>query len=219
MQMTDYVGWCWRTPAAPQAPAIHGGRRLWNMATLTFGALLLTVTIGQAQTCLHGPEESPAQRARRNAAIRFVQQVNDAEEKLRLQNRKFGHLDELPGIDAPPVGFVPRLTVDDWSYSIVLKDFFDDCGFIVFSDQDRVIYEGQPVATARRRVTTNKGARGRPLAFVLAPKLVTIGRQILTDGDVVRRLCRLDTANARWQALQFSPGTRSGVIQARSALG
>lgn len=38
----DDVRWCRRTPAAPRAPAIHGGH-LWNMATLTFGALLLFV--------------------------------------------------------------------------------------------------------------------------------------------------------------------------------
>ena len=70
-------------------PLIGVIMRTRMMATLTFAALLLTATIGQAQTCLHGPDESPAQRARRTAAIRFVQQVNDAEEKLRLQNWKF----------------------------------------------------------------------------------------------------------------------------------
>src|SRR5688572_4272284 len=106
--------------------SIRGGR-VRNLAAVTIGVVLIAAA-SQAQTCLHGPDESAYQRARRDAAIRFVQQVNDAENILRLKRGKFGHLDELSGIGSPPVGFVPKVTVDGWNYTVVVKDFFDDCG-------------------------------------------------------------------------------------------
>ena len=144
-----------------------------TLAIVMFAAVMLTATISPAQICLHGPTESPDQRLRRNAAIRFVQQVNDAQERLRVQNRKFGRLDELSVGASAPAGFVPRLTADDWSYSIVLKDLFDDCGFMIFSDQDGVIYEGHPVAAAGRLVTAKTLG-----SETVRPKAPTVNRAI-----------------------------------------
>ena len=40
-------------------------------------------------------------------------------------------------------GFIPRLTSDQWSDHVSLKDALDACGSSFFSDQDRVIHEGQ----------------------------------------------------------------------------
>jgi hypothetical protein len=80
---------------------------------------------------------------------------------FRLKERRFGHLNELAIVDRSPVGFAPRLVVDGWSYTIVVKDVLDECGFILVSDQDRVIYEGRPVAaSARTLITSNLGGRG-----------------------------------------------------------
>lgn len=114
--------------------------------TVVFVGLLLIAAACQAQTCLHGPDESREEQARRAAAVRFVQRVNDAELVLRGKEGRFDNLFNLRGVDAPPVGFVPRVTFDSWSYTIVAKDTFDPCRFSLFSDQDGIIYEGRPVA-------------------------------------------------------------------------
>ena len=48
-----------------------------------------------------------------------------------------------------PVGFIPKLLFDQWSYVVSLKDYFDACGFALFSDERGVIYEAHPRAVAR----------------------------------------------------------------------
>jgi hypothetical protein len=52
-------------------------------------------------------------------------------------------------VGSSPIGFVPRLTVDQWGYTIFLKDTLDSCGFGLASDQDGVIYEVRPVSADR----------------------------------------------------------------------
>lgn len=107
--------------------------------------LVLWASTAAAQTCLHGSEETSSQRARREAAIRYVEQVNAAQETLRDELGVSGRLDELPRIDGPPVGFVVLLTVDDYNYAITLKDVLDPCRYAVFSDSHGIIYEAAPL--------------------------------------------------------------------------
>ena len=135
----------------------------WRLMAM---AVLLTVTvtpapgIGQGDSCLHGPGESAYHRARREAAIGFIQGVNQAERLLRLKEGRFAHLTELVLIDRSPVGFVPTLTVDRWNYALLVKDALDACGFILVSDQEAVIYEGRPVAPSARTSVTSPDAAG-----------------------------------------------------------
>ena len=41
------------------------------------------------------------------------------------------------------------VAVDRWSYIISLKNLFDSCGFTLFTDEHRVIYESHPVQVAQ----------------------------------------------------------------------
>ena len=116
-------------------------------ALITVGALVAAADF-QAQRCLHGADESVDQRARRQAAIRYLRDVNAAEARLHQQRGTYGSLveAEATGFRNVPFGFVARLTFDRWSYAIILKDVLDPCGFSFFADQDNVIYEAHPIA-------------------------------------------------------------------------
>ena len=111
---------------------------------------LVTAADFQAQSCLHGADESVAQRARRQAAIRYLRDVNAAEARLQQQRGTYGSLVEAEanGSRNVPFGFVARLTFDRWSYAVILKDVLDPCGFSLFSDQDKEIYQAHPMAQA-----------------------------------------------------------------------
>ena len=110
------------------------------------GALMLTLAMPSQATgpCLHGAGEYPSQRTRRIEAMAYLSHVNAAQARVRRDGGSFAPLSSL-GLAAAPVGFVPRLTFDQWNYQISLKDVLDSCGFALFSDQDGVIYAAQPV--------------------------------------------------------------------------
>ncbi len=101
-----------------------------------------------APQCLHGADESASERARREEALAFVDRVNAAQREAQQTQGTFIPLaDAVPPGDVP-LGFVPRLTIDRWSYAISLKDLFDPCGFALFSDQDGRVYEARPASRA-----------------------------------------------------------------------
>ena len=110
--------------------------------------LLSLVSAGSAhaQQCLHGTNESASERERREAALAFVDQVNAAERAAHDEQGTYVPLADAVSLSGVPIGFVPRLTFDRWSYAVSLKDLFDPCGFALFSDQDGRIYEARPVA-------------------------------------------------------------------------
>ena len=108
--------------------------------------VLLLPTSVQAQECLHKGGESADQRARREAAIRYLETVNRAQATSQQAQGTYVPLNETAGIDRTPIGFLPRLLFDRWAYLISLKDFFDPCGFTLFSDERGVIYEAYPTA-------------------------------------------------------------------------
>jgi hypothetical protein len=111
---------------------------------------LLTTSAAHAQQCLHGTDEAADQRARRLAGIRVIREVNAKQAELWKQQGKYGSINEVKSIVAEsPIGFVPRVTVDQWGYTIFLKDTLDSCGFGLASDQDGIIYEVRPVSTDR----------------------------------------------------------------------
>ena len=69
--------------------------------------------------------------------------VNSAQMQLqepRGESTRLGN-EALTNMPSAPVGFVPKLLIDRWSYIVSLKDYFDVCGFALFSDERGVIYE------------------------------------------------------------------------------
>lgn len=117
-----------------------------SFASLLIGLVLLYApTDFFAQRCLHGPDESEAEQARRRAAVAFLQQVNAAQARIQRERGTFVPLVDAVSLGAVPVGFVPRLVFDRWSYVVTLKDALDPCGFALVSDQDGLVYEARPV--------------------------------------------------------------------------
>jgi hypothetical protein len=113
--------------------------------------LLLTCGAGTAaaQTCLHGTNETPAQKTRRDAAIQLATRINLAEMVMsgpRSPNNRYRPLNELTNIPPTPQGFELQFHTDGDTYSFSIKDRTDPCRYVVFSDQDKFLYE----AIARR---------------------------------------------------------------------
>jgi hypothetical protein len=104
--------------------------------------------------CLHGPDERPDQRARREQALTLAQQINRAENGAPTvaprygQPRTFRPLDQLGTLPPTPAGFSLQFTTDGTTYAFSIKDTRDPCRYAVFSDQTLTIYE----ATGRRDV-------------------------------------------------------------------
>jgi hypothetical protein len=114
---------------------------------LTFGAGTASAQI--AQRCLHGPDETPAQKLRRDAAIQLATRINLAQSMMDPRPRprsRFRTLEELPNIPPTPAGFGLQFHTDGNTYSFSIKDRLDPCRYAVFSDQDKFLYE----AIARR---------------------------------------------------------------------
>ena len=97
------------------------------------------------RACLHSDLESNADRTRRMQAIDYVTKVNIAESaRLPALPRTYRPLPELGNIPPVPAGFAVQFHNDDRSYTVSLKDTRDACHYAVFSDQDRLVYEGVP---------------------------------------------------------------------------
>ena len=107
-------------------------------------AMLLTSAGANGEECLP-TEIDAASRMRRDAAIGYLSAVNSAQMLRQNQGGKYAPLDELTNMPSAPVGFVPKLLIDRWSYIVSLKDYFDVCGFALFSDERGVIYEAHSV--------------------------------------------------------------------------
>ena len=100
--------------------------------------------------CLHGPDERPDHRARREQALTLAQQIHRAENTgptlAPLQRRNFRPFDQLVNLPPTPTGFKVQFNTDGATYAFSIKDTLDPCRYAVFSDQELSIYE----ATARR---------------------------------------------------------------------
>ena len=112
--------------------------------------LLLTCGAGTAtaQTCLHGANEAPAQKTRRDAAIQLATRINLAQSMTigPGPRSRYRTLQELTNIPPTPQGFELQFHTDGDTYSFSIKDRIDPCRYVVFSDQDKFLYE----AIARR---------------------------------------------------------------------
>jgi hypothetical protein len=110
-------------------------------------------TFGSNQRCLHGQDEQPADRARRDQAVRVARQINRAEGSASFRGslpRQYLPLDDarlsMFAIAPAPDGFRLQFYTDGGTYTFSLKDTRDRCGFAIFSDQDTRIYEALPMS-------------------------------------------------------------------------
>ena len=95
--------------------------------------------------CLHGPGETPAQAARRRAALDLARKVNTTEVQAHFQGHTYYAISDLPGLASEVNGFKVQLSTDGATYTFSVKDTLDGCGFAYFSDQEGVIYSAAPI--------------------------------------------------------------------------
>ena len=107
----------------------------------------------QTRNCLHGSSEAPADKQRRDAAIRFARAVIDAE-TVAKRSGAYLPIAKLPKLPDVPSGFKIQLTTDGATYAFSAKDTLDVCGFALFSDHDGFIYEASPVNRPGVRLLT-----------------------------------------------------------------
>ena len=99
------------------------------------------------QNCLHNASETPANKTRRDQAIRVARAINTAENMglaPRRPGQRYRRFDELTMVPSIPAGFALQFHTDGETYSVSLKDERDPCRYAIFSDQDGYIYEAQP---------------------------------------------------------------------------
>jgi len=92
------------------------------------------IITAQTRNCLHGSNESPAEKVRRDGAVRYARAVNDAETDAK-RNGKYVPTSALTKLPEVPSGFRVQLTTDSTTYMLSMKDTLDLCGFALFSDQ------------------------------------------------------------------------------------
>jgi hypothetical protein len=119
------------------------------MATLRVVALAASIGFlltaeAQGQQCLHRGEESAGERLRRQAAVDFVVELNAAQTRQQRETGRYASLAEVRQSTTAPLGFVPRLVVDQFGYMIKVTDALDPCGFALFSDERGVVFEALP---------------------------------------------------------------------------
>lgn len=121
-----------------------------------------------AQQCLHGPEESGEQAARKREALTATRNINNIQaNQPGGRATQYLHYEEL---DASPYAFTMRQSTNDtvkrislipgtdilpnWQltldvtpkgYWFMIKDKTDPCGFAYISNQQGVIFTAEPI--------------------------------------------------------------------------
>jgi hypothetical protein len=117
------------------------------MALMLIGGLAFPRSVSnfvnaQQPTCLHGPQETPEQAARKRAALTFTRQVNTLQVKASATGAYVG-ADQIQF--AVPEGFEFRLAAAPTSYAFSVRDNTDPCRFAFFSDQQGLIFQGEVI--------------------------------------------------------------------------
>jgi hypothetical protein len=97
-----------------------------------------------AQECLHGPNETAAERTRREQAVIYAQRLNAAEQFSFPAGGTYRRPEELLTLPPLPPGFLLQFHTDGRSYVFSLKDGRDPCRFAIFSDQQGYLYAAVP---------------------------------------------------------------------------
>src|SRR5262245_51675267 len=99
----------------------------------------------QERTCLHGPSETPEERARREGAVAYLRVLNTAQARFNSGNKRFAELTELSGLPILAAGFSVQSATGNGGYLVALKDGNDPCHYSLFSDQAGLIFVGAPL--------------------------------------------------------------------------
>ena len=116
------------------------------MAMTGLGLVLHAQILPTSARCLHGRDESTADRSRRDAAVALLKAINAAQSQALQRSRGFRPLAELPNLPATPDGFRLRFYVSDAGYVASLKDQRDSCYFGVFTDEAGWVYDSSPLS-------------------------------------------------------------------------
>jgi len=136
-----------------------------QVAPLIMTLVLFAPSLAAGQLCLHGPDSTAEQKARKTAALRATRQINTVQAN-RPEARQGRYLDqlEMAGYDAEQVkksGAATSLIFDPnaevipgWQlilqktedgYWFMIKDKTDPCGFAYISNDAGVIYTAEPI--------------------------------------------------------------------------
>jgi hypothetical protein len=116
-------------------------RRAVRLTLGCFGAVALvcaTPRAAQNQACLHEEAESPADRARRTAALRLTRQINNTQVNIHQQTGVYPSISYLAP-DAIPEGYVLKAATEGQRYLFVLTDASDPCRAGYLSSEDGII--------------------------------------------------------------------------------
>jgi hypothetical protein len=110
------------------------------------GAAIALTALVTAQRITAQQERACADRSRQRLAVTLARQINTAEINRRPGMNGYQSLSAFPQISIPE-GFTAQLVINATGseYAFSVKDTQDPCGFMVFSDQDQVIYTAQPL--------------------------------------------------------------------------
>jgi hypothetical protein len=112
----------------------------------TAALLLLSIPVFAQQQCLHGSNEDAIQKARRLAGLTLVRAINTAEaNEGSVKAKKYLPLAELTVGLTKAQGFEAQFTTDGKTYSLLLKDATDPCGFVFSTTQIGIIFQGYPI--------------------------------------------------------------------------
>jgi hypothetical protein len=103
----------------------------------------------QGPACLHGPNETAAERDRRNAGLGLARALNTAQAGFASRNKGlYGTLSQLSGLpDLDAGAFEVKLVSNGGTYAFSIRDSADPCGFTFFSNEIGVIHTGAPLDT------------------------------------------------------------------------
>jgi hypothetical protein len=99
----------------------------------------------QPKACLHGTDESAANRARRVQAVGLIRAISNAEVQTSSSAGAFAPLAFLSGLPATPDGFTVTLSADLDGYALLMTDSTDPCRYTLFTNQNGLIYVGAPL--------------------------------------------------------------------------
>jgi hypothetical protein len=115
-------------------------------AFVIFGALTIAggreSRVRAQDGCLHGPDETAAEKQRRVQAVMLSRQINSQQQRSRSSKGSFVSQSDLSGLPAAP-GFEVGLVTNGKIYAFSVKDTLDPCGLAFFSDHNGLIYEGK----------------------------------------------------------------------------
>jgi hypothetical protein len=124
--------------------------RAYVSATAAIVVAVLAAVFMISQTATAQQERPCGDRTRQALAVRLARQINTLEINSRPRTNSYQPMSAFPQISVP-VGFTAQLVINATGseYVFSVKDTQDPCGLTVFSDQDQVIYTGQPIQPTR----------------------------------------------------------------------